>query len=338
MIIFLNWISWRLVGLGRTAVRQSTFGPTTTFSTTANRRGSKPPIPIVTSSMIRPLGLRASGFPRTTLYCTNARRTRRTSSAAIISRWECRLHLSELFKSVSLLLLRNLNFSTDLFIQGNRRSSSRVMLTLYSVNMKSVTHPCADRLIFRDFKNDLTILDVNANRLKATGNYTSTRGKGYLCQLQFQVVFNTIPNEDIQMQLYLWYILFARWEMSLYPPEYFRRRPICWPLSTSMRYVPLHFISNPVRPCSTADTISFTHCIFADLPALMSQSTASLTYRKWLISARYQNNVHDFCWIILLIEIGNTLKMKIRLVRWFARGILSFNGKAKELPEMKLLH
>jgi hypothetical protein len=80
----------------------------------------------------------------------------------------------------------------DLFLQGNRRSSSRVMLTLYSVNMKSVTHPCADRLIFRDFKNDLTILDVNANRLKATGNYTSTRGKGYLCQLQFQVEFNTI--------------------------------------------------------------------------------------------------------------------------------------------------
>lgn len=168
------------------------------------------------------------------------------------------------------------------------------MLTLYSVNMKSVTHPCADRLIFRDFKNDLTILDVNANRLKATGNYTSTRGKGYLCQLQFQVVFNTIPNEDIQMQLYLWYILFPRWEMSLYPPEYFRRRPICWPLSTSMRYVPLHFISNPARPCSTADTISFTHCIFADLPALMSQSTASLTYRKCMISARYPNNVHDF--------------------------------------------
>lgn len=192
MIIFFNWISWRLVGLGRTAVRQSTSGPTTIFSTIANRRGSKPPIPIVTSSMIRPLGLQASGFPRTTLYCTNALRTRRTSSAAIISRWECRLHLSELFKSVSLLLLRNLNFSTDLFIQGNRRTSSRVMLTLYSVNMKSVTHPCADRLIFRDFKNDLTILDVNANRLKATGNYTSTRGKGYLCQLQFQVEFNTI--------------------------------------------------------------------------------------------------------------------------------------------------
>nr|CAH0112384.1 unnamed protein product [Daphnia galeata] len=88
------------------------------------------------------------------------------------------------------LLYKRSSDSSDLkcryTFQGNRRSSSRVMLTLYSVNLKSVTYPCADRLIFRDFKNDLTILDVNANRLKATGNYTSTRGKGYLCQLQFQ--------------------------------------------------------------------------------------------------------------------------------------------------------
>ena len=81
--------------------------------------------------------------------------------------------------------------------QGNRRNASRVMLTLYSLNLKSVTYPCADRLVFRDLKNDLTILDVNANRLKATGNFTNTKGKGYLCQLQFQVKWSGTAKEKL---------------------------------------------------------------------------------------------------------------------------------------------
>lgn len=86
--------------------------------------------------------------------------------------------------------------SFHLQTQGNRRNASRVMITLYAINLKSMTYPCVDRLIFRDLKNDLTILDVNANRMKATGNYTSTKGKGYLCQLQFQVTWR---NDSINL-------------------------------------------------------------------------------------------------------------------------------------------
>lgn len=71
--------------------------------------------------------------------------------------------------------------------QGNQRNASRVLLTLNSLNLKSVAYPCADRLIFRDLKNDLTILDMSANKLKATGNFTSTKAKGYVCQLQIEV-------------------------------------------------------------------------------------------------------------------------------------------------------
>lgn len=67
------------------------------------------------------------------------------------------------------------------------------MLTINSMNLKSVAYPCADRLVFRDLKNDLTILDMNSNKLKATGNFTSTKGKGYLCQLQLQTSNLTSP-------------------------------------------------------------------------------------------------------------------------------------------------
>jgi len=60
-------------------------------------------------------------------------------------------------------------------------------LTINNISLRSNAYPCADRLIFRDLKNDLSILDMSGNKLKATGNFTSNKGKGYLCQLQFEV-------------------------------------------------------------------------------------------------------------------------------------------------------
>ena len=74
--------------------------------------------------------------------------------------------------------------------KGNQRNSSRVMLTLDSLNLKSTLFQCADHLVFRDLKNSLTILDVNAVHLLDTGNYTSTKAKGYLCQPQTEVKFS----------------------------------------------------------------------------------------------------------------------------------------------------
>ena len=64
------------------------------------------------------------------------------------------------------------------------------MLTLDSLNLKSTLFQCADHLVFRDLKNSLTILDVNAVHLLDTGNYTSTKAKGYLCQPQTEVKFS----------------------------------------------------------------------------------------------------------------------------------------------------
>ena len=61
------------------------------------------------------------------------------------------------------------------------------MVTVDALNLKSIVYPCADRLVFRDLHNDLTFLDLNVAQLKATGNFTSTRDKGYLCHPQWEV-------------------------------------------------------------------------------------------------------------------------------------------------------
>lgn len=151
-------------------------------------------------------------------------------------------------------------------MKANRRNASRVMITLHSLNLKSATYPCADRLIFRDFKNDLTMLDVNANRLKATGNFTTTKGKGYLCQLQFQVIIKFFSN--LKITLYnsrLWYrreTFPCRLECSL-------RHPACWPPSISMLCVPLRSISNHLPQCLAVATISFIRFTFAAQPGPM---------------------------------------------------------------------
>lgn len=41
----------------------------------------------------------------------------------------------------------------------------------------SVAYRCADRLVFRDLKNDPTILEMNSSKSKAIGNFRSTEGK-----------------------------------------------------------------------------------------------------------------------------------------------------------------
>ena len=64
-------------------------------------------------------------------------------------------------------------------------------MTLEALNVKSIAYPCADRLVFRDFQNDLTILDVNAVQMKVTGNFTNTKEKGYICHPQWEVSFKS---------------------------------------------------------------------------------------------------------------------------------------------------
>jgi len=64
-------------------------------------------------------------------------------------------------------------------------------VTLEALNVKSIAYPCADRLVFRDFQNDLTILDVNAVQMKVTGNFTNTKEKGYICHPQWEQVGQT---------------------------------------------------------------------------------------------------------------------------------------------------
>lgn len=75
-------------------------------------------------------------------------------------------------------------------MQGNRRNSSRVLLTLEALNLKSTLYPCADNLMLRDAKNDLTVLDVDAVHLADTGNFTASKAKAYLCQHQTDVRFS----------------------------------------------------------------------------------------------------------------------------------------------------
>ena len=84
-----------------------------------------------------------------------------------------------------------------LFFKANQRNSSRVLLTLDMLNLKSIVHPCADRLMFRDPGNDLTFLGLSSSQLKNTGNYTSTRSKGYLCHPQLEVYISTNPIKNI---------------------------------------------------------------------------------------------------------------------------------------------
>lgn len=87
-------------------------------------------------------------------------------------------------------------------LQGNQRNASRVLLTINNISLRSNAYPCADRLIFRDLKNDLSILDMSGNKLKATGNFTSNKGKGYLCQLQFEVRWVFYVKGSILKRLY----------------------------------------------------------------------------------------------------------------------------------------